>query len=651
MGRLAIRRIEYFGDKWVFKSPVLSDGLVIVEAGNGYGKTTFSALIYFGLGGSPYQFDKKGTERHKEVCSDTNNFVRLTIDVDDGTYLLTRRFDAPADIVVAKESHPEVEVLPVSPSHRRQGRVLFSDWILDKLGIKVVTLFFGAYSGKLNFSDVMRLIYHDQDPDPSKIYKSLDHDSFVTDSRDFRRAVFQILIGQASESYYESLAQLKAAERRLGESEAALVSFRDAIVRASAGREDANSHFLRERIAEQEARLERLDGARAKIRRSAPNRPASADELGALRRQLSLVQIELAKLASQANETMSEALRLRDLEQQLIEEVVRVKKIIHAHETLALFSPDTCPCCLRRVERASGHCVCGQAVEEGAYQKFFYSSEEYVSILKAKQKNVETVQAAIRACESELQAMTARQAKRNEEAASLQSKMQRWAVDENGGYGTELERVDDEIVEVRVQIEALRSQLALEIERNKLEQKVASERAEYERLKLTTQKLELAAKADQQRKIARFDDTYSRLMRETLSGVRTARLDVDADYMPIINDGEYREASSGVTRRLMYYLTMLSLSVSDSSVPFPRFLLIDTPETAGIDADNLRRAISKIGEVLSTADGAAAQVILTTGAGKYPPDFAGRRVLTLSGDRKLLLPRTHDGPSSPGTDA
>jgi hypothetical protein len=33
MGRLAIRRVEYFGDKYVFESPALSDGLVIVEAG------------------------------------------------------------------------------------------------------------------------------------------------------------------------------------------------------------------------------------------------------------------------------------------------------------------------------------------------------------------------------------------------------------------------------------------------------------------------------------------------------------------------------------------------------------------------------------------------------------------------------------------
>ena len=104
-------------------------------------------------------------------------------------------------------------------------------------------------------------------------------------------------------------------------------------------------------------------------------------------------------------------------------------------------------------------------------------------------------------------------------------------------------------------------------------------------------------------------------MTVTLKGVRTARLDPDT-YEPVLNDGEYREASSRVPRRLMYFLSLLSLSL-ETEIPFPRFLLIDTPETAGIDRENLSRAIGMTPTVLAKGVG---QVILTTGPGRYPSE-------------------------------
>ena len=155
MGRLAIRTVEYFGDQYSFMSPQLPDGLVIIEGGNGTGKSTFADLIFFGLGGTVKQFSRKGTAQHKEIRADANNGVRLTIDVDDKLYTITRRFDDASDALVAAHATEQVEVFPVI---RRDGRRILSDWLLETLGIHVVTLFFGTYKGKLNFADVMRLI-------------------------------------------------------------------------------------------------------------------------------------------------------------------------------------------------------------------------------------------------------------------------------------------------------------------------------------------------------------------------------------------------------------------------------------------------------------------------------------------------------------
>lgn len=122
-------------------------------------------------------------------------------------------------------------------------------------------------------------------------------------------------------------------------------------------------------------------------------------------------------------------------------------------------------------------------------------------------------------------------------------------------------------------------------------------------------------------------------MASTLKEVHVARL--DSDYEPVLNDAEYREASSMVTRRLMYFVTLLQMSLIDNDVPFPRFLLVDTPETVGIHEENLSRAIGKIPEVLAKAPGQA-QVILTTGEGKYPKALGQLRKIVLTDDSRLL---------------
>jgi DNA repair exonuclease SbcCD ATPase subunit len=638
VGRLAIRKVEYFGDLYSFTSPDLPDGLVIVEGSNGSGKTTFADLIFFALGGTVKQFAKKGTAaQHKEIRADSNNGVRLTIEINGQLFTVTRRFDTASDALVASHATERVEVLPVV---RRDNRRILSDWLLETLGIHVVTLFLGTYKGMLNFADVMRLIYHDQDPDPSRVFKKLDSDNFVSDSKDFRRAIFEILIGKASETYYEVLGELRLAQTAATERQAALDAYRSAVERArraASKDEDVNAEFLKQEIADREKQLERLEQTRKQLRQTSPNAPAGETALLELRQALASAEERLVEAEQRANAVRAEKIRLRSLDDQLVDEVERIQKIIHAHETLALFSPDTCPCCLRKVDRAQNKCICGQAIDESAYQRFFYSSEEYVGILKSKQKNAETVRAAVAACDEELVALDGVLLKHRAESRVARQEMTRWAGSE-GTYSTELERVDDELVKQRVALERLQERLELELERDKLEAQANEARQQVERLQQKARALESAAQEDRDSKVKQFDQLYTALMRSTLKDVRLARL--NSDYEPVLNDAEYREASSTVTRRLMYYVTLLQMSLADPEMPFPRFLLVDTPETAGIDLENLSRAIGKIPEVLAGAK-QPAQVILTTGDGKYPPELRQLRKVILTDNDRLLKTRAN----------
>lgn len=642
MGRLAIRNVIYTGDKYTFRSPELPDGIVVIEGPNGVGKTTFADLIYFGLGGAVPQFSPKSKIRHKEITSDTHNSLTLGIEINNEQYKLIRGFgETSKDISVVSMQTQEVEILPVV---RREGKRIFSDWILEKLDIESVELYSGLYHGKINFSDVMRLIYHDQELDPRGIFKKLDHESFVTDSREFRKAIFEILIGKASGEYYSALAKLRASEQHYAEDRAVLNSFKEAISKISRGKEDANSHFLKEAISNAEARLKRLEVHRSHVRVTNSNQPARDSELAILRRELSNWEIQGSDLIGQENGINNELIQLRNLKDETINDIARIKKIIHAHESLSLFSPDTCPCCLQKIERTQGHCICNSPIEEGAYQKFFYRSSEYISIIKSKQKNVETIDGALKSYEEEKVAVIRKRAEVDTQINDHKKKIHRWAettTSEGTTYGTELERIDDEIVELKVKLESLHTQLEIEMERSQLEVNIARLQEEIQLLKQRIVLLENKAREDAEEKIRLFNALYGRLMQRTVRDIRTARL--DGDYMPVLNGGEYREASSSVAKRLMYFLALFELSVERDDVPFPRLLLIDTPETAGIDADNFTRALAQIATVMpAVISNKPCQVLLTTGINKYPPDFSPFRAFTLSESNRLLQPRQSD---------
>ena len=69
---------------------------------------------------------------------------------------------------------------------------------------------------------------------------------------------------------------------------------------------------------------------------------------------------------------------------------------------------------------------------------------------------------------------------------------------------------------------------------------------------------------------------------------------------------------------------------------FPKFLLIDTPRTAGIDEENLIKALEQIGNIQPEGREEKYQIILSTGTGTYPKEFKDNVFETLTDDNKLL---------------
>ncbi|QAT83632.1 hypothetical protein EJ065_2046 [Corallococcus coralloides] len=630
MARLAIRKVVYEGRNYSFASPILPDGLVIIEGENGAGKTTFADLVYYGLGGRVIQFQKDQGRRHLEIVGDSDNYVSLYLDLNGRNYRVTRYIGSNEVLVTSQEG--EAVVLPIYRG--KETKQTYSDWLLGALGIDVVTITMGQKAWKLNFSDLMRLIYHDQEPDPERIYKAPDQESFVSDSLDLRRAVFEILIGRASQEYYRSVGLLREIEREADETKGALRLFKDTVSRISFTSEDLNLHFLESRIREKAEQVERLTAHR-NILQSQPLKGRSIEhDVSALQQSLAAHQLELSQMEERLRMLLLEKLRLTETKESLIQEILRIKKIISAHETLGLFTPDTCPCCLREVSRQPGYCICGLPIQEDEYTRYFYSTDEYLTILKSRQKNIETLDLASVACSQESVEISRQKEQLESKTKAVYAQLQALLSEPMASAHTEeSRRIDDRLVELRIEVENLQRQQQLEQQRMVLEDDLNSFQSRRENAKQRVDELYLELKRDLGQKRDRFDAIYNVLMVKSVKGCRRAHIDSDT-YMPIINNGEYREASAGVAKRLMYYLTLFNLSVTLPDVSFPRFLLIDTPETAGIDTQNLELAISMIQEVLPI--NAPGQIILTTGVGKYPADLTSTRVLTLTDEEKLL---------------
>jgi hypothetical protein len=650
MGSLRINKVAYEGDKYYFHSPIFSKNLIVIEGDNGTGKTTFCNLIYYGLGGRVKEFAKDAEKRHKEITGDTNNFVELYISLSGRDYQL-RRFFNDNDITVtpytteidpetkrtsySTEKHAvETRILPIFRSSNNQ--FIFSDWMLEQLGISVVELYQGYTTFKVNFTELFRLIYHDQQPNPEYIYKQLDtKGNFVSDSELLRKAIFELLIGKSFSEYYEAIVATKEAEKERALAKSVLDQFTLISNQLAAKNDIKNKSFLEEELKEKEKQLEKLHQSRNAFKR---NRQLDASVEPAIRR----IKDEILEGELAASAIKEELVALYDEKTKLLavkngtaSEIAQINKIIHAHDQLNLFSADTCPYCLSKVERTAGHCVCGSAIDEKQYERFFYTSQEYKDILKSRTKTLATIDLAITDCEIEIDEKRKRIDEISQKLSQFKVKLRAniEKLDEQVDVES-LNDIDDMILETREEMSLILRRIENEAKLEQLAAAYEAKRQAHQSAQLHMNALESATKLDITKKVNQFSAIYNRLMTETLSDCRSARINID-NYLPVINEGEYKEASSGVSIRLMYYLTLIEMSLSQDNVPFPKFLLVDTPETAGIELANLINCMEKMEELEDFEINY--QIILTTGLNKYPEHFADNRVIFLPNKQNALL--------------
>ncbi|TKJ09467.1 hypothetical protein [Halomonas sp. 15WGF] len=640
MGLLRINKVKYEGDKYFFTSPRLSDRISVIEGVNGTGKTTFFDFIYHGLGGNVKKFKQGGSDRHMEVVSDKNNYVELDLRIGDESFLVTR-FISSNDVTILPYEIGEKgeyickykETISLPVYRASEEKVIYSDWLLKKLGVDVIELYLGYKKFKVNIVDQLRLVYHNQALDPNKIYKEPDSSGFVSDSELVRKAIFELWMGKSFASYYHAVNECKVAEKIKNEAQNRLQQFSDALHHISGDEEVRNLAYLKEHKREQEQQLVRLLAVRQRLKekRNDPNIPL--EDMEEIQEEFARNEVEISELKSNLYSVYKEKAALVGLKKEVERDAERIAKIIYTHQQLNLFSADTCPFCLGKVDRAKDKCICGSDIDEAQYERFFYSSEEYSRLLKSKLKTVETVNYAIEEIsdrENEIQESLAIKRKLSQ---SHKKKIEESAVRVFDVSDVDtLNVIDDKILALKSDIYDSDRQIAEEIKLAEYQRDFDKKREDFEEKGRAVKSLEAQAEEHIASVVKKFSSKYNSFMVKALAGCRSARISSE-DYMPIINNREYREASSSVPKRLMYFLTMLRMSLEEKGVLFPKLLLIDTPETGGIDAENLRRSIEQLEELDSLGD---FQVILSTGYKKYPEALKGNVAVSLDKENKLL---------------
>ncbi len=633
MGNLLVNTVSYIGDKYFYNSPEFTQGINIIEGENGNGKSTLMNLIYYCLGGDVKSFNSTHSEKHLIITDDTNNYVELNISIDNEKYILRRSIGH--NYISTSNSFGDIETYSIN---RNENPIIFSDWILEKLSISVLDIYQGTNSFKLNIKDIFRLIFHDQNPDPKKVFKSPDAESFISDSEYVRKLIFRMLLGKKFEEYYNSLGKLKKAENDKKVAQSLLNEFELISSQLySDENEVLNIDHLKVEISELNDQLSRLIESRELLRIQRPIEANSAwKDIDSIKSSLLQIELNLQSKKDDLNKHYQDLNKYEKYKIGLIKEVTQLNKIIHAHKTLEIFSQNSCPFCHGELKREENNCYCGNDIKEETFEKFFFSSDEYWDLLKARKKSVETVDLVIDSTKKEIERyeliINADTEKSDFFRFELKNKLSH--IDRANIDIDKLNEVDDKSLEVKNSIQNLEKKL--DFEEKFLGYKSSFEKLDnlYKGFSRDTKILELTSNKEMESIVSDFNKIYDTFMTATLKNCRSAKIDSDS-YDPVIDGGVYREASSRVSIRLNYFLTILKMSLDNQEVKHPKYLMIDTPQTAGLDPDELKKLLSQMivfGEKNF-------QVILTTGHGLYPDEFKSNVKITLTDEDKLLKPR------------
>lgn len=495
----------------------------------------------------------------------------------------------------------------------------------------------GVNTWYFNFNDLYRLLCYDQDTEPRRIFKSPPADNFIADSSIIRKSTFEIMLGISSIEYYKKLDELKKFQKLKEVSKARLTDFIEMHPRIS-DEKDA----LDENIEELNSQLEKLVNERDLYQKQNTKVDEKTEHLAQIQSDLIYLDISVSEDTVQMEMYQSEVSKIKRLYSNLTEEISEIAKTIFTHEKLNLFSMEVCPFCMSKKSKKEGFCICGEEFDKDKYEKFVYSASEYTEILKYKEKSLETIRVTLSSYDEEIEKLKKSIVKNTLHSNELKTKL-RSIINaiEYSGNSQFVDSLNEKIIQVKTEILENENELDLTKQKSLLSNDYKAKNEDYKLVNKDFNKLKFSFEKGNLKTIEKFNIIYNELMQASSCNCKSAQ--IDEEYMPYIDEGEYKNKSADVPKRMMYYYTILSLALKLKSVKHPRFLLLDTPETAGIDDDNLKHDLGLLELALQLSKNKEIdnlgkfQILLTTGEDKYPEQYKEKIKLRFSKKKKDFI--------------
>ncbi|WP_434950497.1 hypothetical protein ACRWQL_13550 [Shewanella sp. HL-SH4] len=509
------------------------------------------------------------------------------------------------------------------------------------MGIEVFDLTLGRHNWLIGFKDLYRLMYYDQETSPIKVFKAPDADNFISDSDVIRKAIFETLLGKTSEKYNQSYSAYRKAKLEYEQLNTELSEFcklNNVSPDFEYDLEEANKE-----IEELIFTIENIENERELAACSKTEFGNNLEIIDNLKERYFQKSIELNEYKIDKDRLVVEISRINNFKEDLECEIKQINKIIFTHDKLSIFSTTTCPFCSKEIdEERQKLCLCGHEKDEENTTKFVYSSSDYLHIYDQKNKKLATIEDAIIAVSKDVHENTMNINQVSSEIETIETKLSRLVcISTHEGNLVSL-------TELNLRLNQLNDDLYLK-QREYLTYK------EFEKLD-TDKELKKEARDEANKELNHQEYIFNTANKATIkefgtilkslvdeSSLSCETMSMDSDYMPLVDGGIYREKSSAVTIRMMYYFTMLSYSLANTSIKYPRFLIMDTPEDSGIDKEKLIKNIELLEEKLKEYNKLDVdyQVILTTGNDRYPLSYQGyvKDTFEEEKDNFILKPR------------